>query len=85
MRLREVVLLARLLLLPLPLPCSVRLGGMTHSSSTAGIAGLCCALPCLALLHRSKLGLLLPVEQQKDRSVGVVLFLGERPPALANV
>ena len=58
MRLRVVVLLARLLLLlllllpPLQLPGSVRLGGTTHSSSTAGIAGLCCALPCLALLHR---------------------------------
>jgi hypothetical protein len=39
MRLRLVVLLARLLLLlPLPLPGSVRLGGATHSSSTAGIA-----------------------------------------------
>jgi hypothetical protein len=29
-------------ILSLPLPCSVRLGGTTHSSSTAGIAGLCC-------------------------------------------
>jgi hypothetical protein len=44
------VLLARLLLLllllppPLQLSGSVRLGGTTHSSSTAGIAGLCCAL-----------------------------------------
>jgi hypothetical protein len=48
-----VVLLALLLLLlPMPLPGSVRLGGTTHSSSTAGIAELCCASPCLALLHR---------------------------------
>jgi hypothetical protein len=49
MRLRVVVLLAwLLLLLPLPLlslPDSARLGGTTHSSSTAGFAGLCCALP----------------------------------------
>jgi hypothetical protein len=68
MHLRVVVLLARLLLLllvlvlplPLPLPGSVRLGSTTHSSSTAGIAGLCCALPCLALLHCYLLGLLLP-------------------------
>jgi hypothetical protein len=69
------VLLARQLLLlllvlpPLQLPGSVRLGGTTHSSSTAGIVGLCCASPCLALLHGSGLGLLLPFEQQKDRSV----------------
>jgi uncharacterized membrane protein YdfJ with MMPL/SSD domain len=46
MRLRVVVLLAWLLLLlllplllPLPLPDNVRLGGTTHSSSTAGVAG----------------------------------------------
>jgi hypothetical protein len=58
MRLRVVVLLARLLLLlllllpPLPLPGSVWLGGTTHSSRIAGLAGLCCALACLALLHR---------------------------------
>jgi hypothetical protein len=50
MRLRVVVLLAELLLPPLQLPGSARLGGTTHSSSTAGTAGLCCALPCLALL-----------------------------------
>jgi hypothetical protein len=50
MRLRLVVLLVWLLLLPLPLPDKVRLGGTTHSSSTAGIAGLCCALPCLAVV-----------------------------------
>jgi hypothetical protein len=61
---RLLLLLFLLLLLPLllPLPNSVRLGGTTHISSTAGIAGLCCALSCLALLHGYCLGLLLPLE-----------------------
>jgi hypothetical protein len=80
MRLRVVVLVARLLLqllllllllLLLQLPGSVRLGGTTHSSNIAGIVGLCCGLPCLALLHCYKLGLLLAFEQQRDRSGGV--------------
>jgi hypothetical protein len=53
----------------------VRLGGTTHCWY---IAGLRCASPCLALLHGSGLGLLLPFEQQRDHSVGVVLLLGER-------
>jgi hypothetical protein len=35
-----MLLLLLQLLLPLPLSGSVRLGGTTHSSSTAGIAGL---------------------------------------------
>jgi hypothetical protein len=50
--LAQVLLLLLLLLPPLPLPSSVRLGGTTHSSSSAGIAELCYALPYLALLHR---------------------------------
>jgi hypothetical protein len=77
MRLRVVVLLAWLLLLLLllpPLPGRVRLGGPTHSSSIAGFAGLCCALPCRAVLHCCCVGLLLPFEQQKDRSDGFDIF-----------
>jgi hypothetical protein len=35
-------------------------------------------LACLALLHGSGLGLLLPFEQQKDSSFSVVLLLCER-------
>jgi hypothetical protein len=38
-------MLLLLLLLLLPLPDSVRLGGTTHSSITAGFTGLGCTLP----------------------------------------
>jgi hypothetical protein len=82
MRLRVVLLLARLLLLllllllPLPLPGSVRLGGTTHSSSTAGIVGLCCALPCLALLHRYELGLLQDGHHRHSIQAGAAARVG---------